>query len=93
MAGASDVATVIFFCADLYRARTFLLTLADFLERGAFLRPDTLANTNKMEIFVFSNDETEQVVLSARLDNLVSVLYCIVLYCSAVQCSECFAND
>lgn len=39
-------------------------------ERGAFLRPDTLANTNKLEIFVFSNDEEEQVVLAARLDNL-----------------------
>lgn len=43
---------------------------ADLLERGAFLRPDTLANTNKMELFVFSNDEAEQVVLCARLDNL-----------------------
>jgi N-acetyl-gamma-glutamyl-phosphate reductase len=43
---------------------------AGFLERGAFLRPDTLANTNKMELFVFPNDEEQQVVLSARLDNL-----------------------
>mmetsp|Transcript_12562 Transcript_12562/g.20929 ORF Transcript_12562/g.20929 Transcript_12562/m.20929 type:complete len:354 (+) Transcript_12562:66-1127(+) len=43
---------------------------ADLLERGAFLRPDTLANTNKMELFVFPNDESEQVVLCARLDNL-----------------------
>jgi N-acetyl-gamma-glutamyl-phosphate reductase len=43
---------------------------AGLLERGAFLRPDTLANTNKMELFVFSNDEAEQVVLCARLDNL-----------------------
>jgi N-acetyl-gamma-glutamyl-phosphate reductase len=43
---------------------------AGLLERGAFLRPDTLANTNKMELFVFDNDEAEQVVLCARLDNL-----------------------
>jgi N-acetyl-gamma-glutamyl-phosphate reductase len=43
---------------------------AGLLERGAFLRPDTLANTNKMEMFVFDNDEEEQVVLCARLDNL-----------------------
>lgn len=43
---------------------------AGLLERGAFLRPDTLANTNKMQLFVFANDEAEQVVLSARLDNL-----------------------
>lgn len=40
------------------------------LERGAFLRPDTLANTNQMELFVFSNDEAQQVLLCARLDNL-----------------------
>lgn len=43
---------------------------ADLLERGAFLRPDTLKNTNKMQLFVFNNDEIEQLVLSARLDNL-----------------------
>jgi N-acetyl-gamma-glutamyl-phosphate reductase len=42
----------------------------DLLERGAFLRPDTLANTNRMELFVFDNDATGQVVLCARLDNL-----------------------
>jgi len=43
---------------------------AGLLERGAFLRPDTLANTNKMELFVFPNDEAQQVLLCARLDNL-----------------------
>jgi len=43
---------------------------AEILERGAFLRPDTLADTNKMELFVFASDEREQVVLCARLDNL-----------------------
>lgn len=43
---------------------------AGLLERDAFLRPDTLANTNKMEMFVFGNDEAEQMVLCARLDNL-----------------------
>lgn len=43
---------------------------AGLLERGAFLRPDTLVNTNKMELFVFPNDETQQVLLCARLDNL-----------------------
>ena len=43
---------------------------AGLLERGAFLRPDTLKNTNKMELFVFPNDEQEQVLLCARLDNL-----------------------
>jgi len=43
---------------------------AGLLERGAFLRPDTLKNTNKMELFVFYNDDTEQALLCARLDNL-----------------------
>jgi N-acetyl-gamma-glutamyl-phosphate reductase len=43
---------------------------AGLLERGAFLRPDTLANTNKMELFVFANDEAGTAVLCARLDNL-----------------------
>lgn len=43
---------------------------AGLLERGAFLRPDTLANTNDLELFVFFNDEEERMVLCARLDNL-----------------------
>lgn len=43
---------------------------AGLLERGAFLAPDTLANTNKMQMFVFANDEQGQAVLCARLDNL-----------------------
>eukprot|EP00526_Cylindrotheca_closterium_P018899 CAMPEP_0113647266 /NCGR_PEP_ID=MMETSP0017_2-20120614/25011_1 /TAXON_ID=2856 /ORGANISM="Cylindrotheca closterium" /LENGTH=354 /DNA_ID=CAMNT_0000559295 /DNA_START=91 /DNA_END=1155 /DNA_ORIENTATION=+ /assembly_acc=CAM_ASM_000147 len=43
---------------------------AGLLERGAFLRPDTLANTNKMELFVFPNDDAGAVLLAARLDNL-----------------------
>jgi len=43
---------------------------ADLLERGTFLRPDTLTDTNKMELFVFANDDTDQAVLCARLDNL-----------------------
>jgi len=43
---------------------------AGLLERGAFLRPDTLKNTNKMQLFVFYNDEEEEALLCARLDNL-----------------------
>ena len=43
---------------------------AGLLERGGFLRPDTLANTNKMELFVFPNDDSGAVLLCARLDNL-----------------------
>ncbi len=43
---------------------------AGLLERGAFLRPDTLANTNELELFVFYSDVDERMVLCARLDNL-----------------------
>eukprot|EP00984_Skeletonema_dohrnii_P012256 scaffold4957_cov115-Skeletonema_dohrnii-CCMP3373.AAC.3 len=43
---------------------------AGLLERGAFLRPDTLANTNNLELFVFDNDDEGRMVLCARLDNL-----------------------
>jgi len=43
---------------------------SDDLERGAFLRPESLANTNKMELFVYANDDAGQAVLCARLDNL-----------------------
>eukprot|EP00522_Entomoneis_paludosa_P006939 CAMPEP_0172442532 /NCGR_PEP_ID=MMETSP1065-20121228/2940_1 /TAXON_ID=265537 /ORGANISM="Amphiprora paludosa, Strain CCMP125" /LENGTH=355 /DNA_ID=CAMNT_0013192419 /DNA_START=70 /DNA_END=1137 /DNA_ORIENTATION=+ len=43
---------------------------AGLLERDAFLAPDSLANTNQMELFVFPNDEDQQVLLCARLDNL-----------------------
>lgn len=43
---------------------------AGMLERGAFLRPDTLANTNELELFVFYDDEEGRMVLCARLDNL-----------------------
>lgn len=43
---------------------------AGLLERGAFLRPDSLADTNVMELFVFDNDAEERMVLCARLDNL-----------------------
>lgn len=42
----------------------------DKLERGAFLAPDALKNTNNMELFVFPNDADGQVLLAARLDNL-----------------------
>jgi len=43
---------------------------SELLERGTFLRPDTLKNTNKMELFVFYNDDADQAILMARLDNL-----------------------
>jgi N-acetyl-gamma-glutamyl-phosphate reductase len=46
------------------------LNKMDDLERGAFMRPDALANTNKLELSVYANDKKQTAVLVARLDNL-----------------------
>ena len=43
---------------------------AGLLERDAFLRPDTLKDTNRLQLFVFANDDAGKAVLVARLDNL-----------------------
>jgi N-acetyl-gamma-glutamyl-phosphate reductase len=40
------------------------------LERGVFLRPDTLNGTNQLQIFVYCNEEKRTCVVAARLDNL-----------------------
>mmetsp|Transcript_71049 Transcript_71049/g.117651 ORF Transcript_71049/g.117651 Transcript_71049/m.117651 type:complete len:420 (+) Transcript_71049:77-1336(+) len=40
------------------------------LERDAFLRPDTLNDSNHLQIFVYCNDERKSCVVAARLDNL-----------------------
>jgi N-acetyl-gamma-glutamyl-phosphate reductase len=37
---------------------------------GAFLEPDALNHTDRLELFVFANDRTQQALLVARLDNL-----------------------
>jgi N-acetyl-gamma-glutamyl-phosphate reductase len=42
----------------------------NLLKRGAFLSPDDLKDTNKLQIFVFANDDSGQCLLMARLDNL-----------------------
>lgn len=38
--------------------------------RDGFLEPEALNGTNRMELFVFTNDAARQVLLIARLDNL-----------------------
>lgn len=59
---------------DRYEGSAFVsvrpLNQTDDLERGAFMRPDTLNDTNRLELSVFASDEQEQVWLVARLDNL-----------------------
>jgi len=59
---------------ERYRGSTFVKVLkansVDHLERGAFLRPDTLKNTNRVELLVNYNDANRMCVVTARLDNL-----------------------
>jgi N-acetyl-gamma-glutamyl-phosphate reductase len=40
------------------------------LERGTFLRPDSVNDTNRLELFVFANEDKGTMWLAARLDNL-----------------------
>jgi N-acetyl-gamma-glutamyl-phosphate reductase len=40
------------------------------LREGAFLEPEGLNGTNRLEIFVFADDAARQALLVARLDNL-----------------------
>ena len=43
---------------------------ASALRDGAYLEPEVLNGTNRIEVFVFANDANEQALLVARLDNL-----------------------
>ena len=60
--------------AETYAGERFVRVLAmnDMapLERGAYLRPDSLANSNDLEILVFANEAQRQALLVTRLDNL-----------------------
>jgi N-acetyl-gamma-glutamyl-phosphate reductase len=40
------------------------------LREGAFLEPEALNGTNRLQVFVFANDAAGQAVVTARLDNL-----------------------
>ncbi|HET9025814.1 MAG TPA: N-acetyl-gamma-glutamyl-phosphate reductase [Burkholderiaceae bacterium] len=40
------------------------------LRDGAYLEPENLNGTNRLEVFVFANDPQQQAVVIARLDNL-----------------------
>ena len=42
----------------------------ELLERGAFLRPDSLNDTNQLQIFVYCNEAARTCVVASRLDNL-----------------------
>jgi N-acetyl-gamma-glutamyl-phosphate reductase len=40
------------------------------LRDGAFLEPEDLNGTNRLDVFVFANDSQQQAIVIARLDNL-----------------------
>ena len=42
----------------------------ELLRDGNFLAAKTAVNTNQVQLFVFANDDTQEVLLVARLDNL-----------------------
>jgi N-acetyl-gamma-glutamyl-phosphate reductase len=42
----------------------------DAARERTYLEPDALAGTDRLELFVFANDRTQQALLVARLDNL-----------------------
>ncbi|WP_255990737.1 N-acetyl-gamma-glutamyl-phosphate reductase [Chitinolyticbacter albus] len=60
--------------ADWYAGERFVtvapLNSQDVLERDAFLRADTLSNTNQLQILPYSSKSGGELVLIARLDNL-----------------------
>jgi len=65
--------------SDHYASDTFVTVMPlgseawvtdKLLERDAFLRPDTLKDTNHLQIFVYANEEKRTCVVAARLDNL-----------------------
>ena len=55
-----------------YSGQTFVSVAneVDIESRLAFLDPEELNNTNRIRLFVFSNEEYDQIVLTAQLDNL-----------------------
>ncbi len=60
--------------AEHYAKEMFItvrpLNDAAALRDGAYLEPENLNGTNRLEVFVFTNDAQQQAVLIARLDNL-----------------------
>lgn len=69
--GAQAVAQLL---QDWYAQERFVevsaLNRQDILQRGSFLRADTLSGTNRLEILPYASHSGEELVLIARLDNL-----------------------
>jgi len=74
LAAGATAAAVQAALAKHYEGQHFVsvapLNPMEALERGAFLRPDTLNNTNCLELMCFANEAKGTLWLLARLDNL-----------------------
>lgn len=55
---------------DYYRACHFVTVAEGTAARASLLDPEELNHTNHLRLFVFGNEDTQQVVLAAQLDNL-----------------------
>jgi N-acetyl-gamma-glutamyl-phosphate reductase len=72
MPGEPAVARVQQTLHDYYQSYHFV-TVAEYAEtetRASLLDPEELNNTNHLRLFVFGNEDAQQVVLAAQLDNL-----------------------
>jgi N-acetyl-gamma-glutamyl-phosphate reductase len=70
--GATSLAAIRDTLAAYYDGYRFV-TVADAgatAERAALLDPEELNDTNELRLYVFGNDDAEQAVLAAQLDNL-----------------------
>jgi len=70
--GAPTVAHIQRTLCDYYRACHFVTVAegAGTAARASLLDPENLNHTNHLRLFVFGNEDTQQVVLAAQLDNL-----------------------
>jgi N-acetyl-gamma-glutamyl-phosphate reductase len=67
--GKPDAITLEMVLAEHYRGCP-AIKVVDFETSGSRTEPETLNDTNLMELSIFANDERKQAVLVAKLDNL-----------------------
>ncbi len=69
MRGKPDAMTLEMVMAEHYR-HSPAIKVVDFETSGNRIEPETLNDTNLMELSIFANEERKQAVLIAKLDNL-----------------------
>jgi N-acetyl-gamma-glutamyl-phosphate reductase len=72
LSGKQSVAGIHQILEDYYAPYNFVTVAgdADTSARAALLDPEELNDTNQLRLFVFGNEDTQQIVLAAQLDNL-----------------------